>query len=204
LAAEQTEVQQKLDSFRTALTTFLKGAPDASQTIRDYLGDKYKSVIDLIDIIKALREMEETIRDTFKYGASDTQVIELPYIKPYLKKTETPETPETSEDEDVYKLIENIDNPITTLGGSSKIDSIAGILLNKLKTVNVNDLKEVVFQIPGILVKIIDEHKDTDKAGNDTFVKALNDTCVQIGTGCNGEGNEKTYGPYRKCSGSNC
>ena len=89
-------------------------------------------------------------------------------------------------------LIDNIDNPITALGENaiSEINRIADELQTQLDGVNVNDLKEVVFQIPGILVKIIDEHQDSDSAGNDSYVKALNDTCVQIGTGCNGEGEE--------------
>merc|ERR1711871_322611 len=119
--------------------------------------------------------MDGTIRDTFKYGASDEKVIELPYISNYLE-----EKPGT----DVENLIDNIDEPITALDGVNETNRIVGDLQKQLTGVNVNDLKEVVFQIPGILVKIIDDHDDIESTtiktkGNDSYVKALDDTCVQ-------------------------
>ena len=100
------------------------------------------------------------------YGNS--KVIDLPYIKPYLE--------ETNNSGNVTSLIKEIKSPVKKFGGPDKVNTAANELNNLLDGTNVNELKEIVFQIPGILVKVIDDYADIESKtikteGNERFVE---------------------------------
>lgn len=67
----------------------------------------------------------------------------------------------------------------------------------------IREIREVIFKVPAIIVKVIDDYKDygneeINTTGNDNYVNTNDNGCVIVGSGCNTDSSELVnYGPFR-------
>ena len=215
--AERIEREEAKKKAREELDR--KAKEEETQKIKNELDPFKNNIIQKYQEIKNLEEIKDDffvldqIYNIYKYIETnnlkdklrlfDVKIEGENSLATLLKEIYESKTPvDLSKKKEINNLIKKKGGLSMTLGEGEEV-------------IDINELKEEVYKIPGIIVKISDPHQFFDKDennkqiyNNDTIkliqkeynerVRANDKNCVIIGKKCYGDGDAKPYGVYRK------